>query len=46
MSDTLLVAGIFLIGDGAVATFRGLHPHGKDRRKRTPSNLARTSSLL
>lgn len=32
MSDAFLVGGVFLIAGGAVATFRVLHAHWKDRR--------------
>lgn len=32
MSDALLVAGVFLIAGGAVATLRVLHAHWKNRR--------------
>ena len=32
MSDTFLAAGVFLSAGGAVATFRVLHAHWKDRR--------------
>ena len=32
MSDAFLVGGVFLIAGGAVATFRVLHAHWKNRR--------------